>query len=79
MALALSQGRFDRQMERHIEMLRDDMQHALDAMERRLSEQITRQLGQAAGAEDHSSAHGEQQSTKVELLQAGRRSCDPSQ
>ena len=36
MALALSQGRFDRQMERHTEGLREDMSRAIAASEKRI-------------------------------------------
>ena len=40
MALALSQGRFDRQMERHTEGLRTDLQASLDQAEGRLMEAL---------------------------------------
>lgn len=42
MSLALSQGRFDRQMQRHTDALREELQESIIASEKRLNEMMAK-------------------------------------
>ena len=42
MSLALSQGRFDRQMQRHTDLLREELQESIIASEKRLNEMLAK-------------------------------------